>query len=76
MAHSQGQVLLGKSARFAYSHGLVLSVSVRMLSVIIVCTLVKTKNVKNDVCRFLHLPSKDVIAKNAHRDLDLISEST
>ena len=34
--------------------------------------LVKIKNVKNDVCRYWHLPSNGVIEKIALRDLDLL----
>ena len=37
-------------------------------------TLTKIKTVKNDVCRFWHLPLNGVIAKTVLRDLDLLSE--
>ena len=72
---------LGKSARFAYSQGLVrfcvcLCVCVCVcLSVKIVSTahtLAKIKNIKNAVCRFRHLPWNRVIAKIALRDFDLL----
>ena len=65
--------LLCRYARFAYSQGLVrFCVS---FCATIVCTsynVAKIKNVKNDICRFCHLPLNGVLEKIALRNLDLL----